>query len=164
MVIKMKYDLTVREVRESDAVLLRELAKKCPPLDLHTPYTYWVVAEYFGKCSFIVEKDGTPIGYIMCVLNRETLLIWQIGIREEYRKQGISAVLIDRVFQWYEANRNGRFDITVSISNENQDSFSAFSNYCARRGYEMKPDSEIVLTDPDDPDFHEREILYRITK
>lgn len=157
-------NITTREVNEKDYALLRELAKKCPPLDLHTPYTYWVIAKYFGKCSFIIYNGNTPIGYIMCIVSGNTLLIWQIGILEEYRKQKMSSLLIDRVFKWYEMNLVNQFDINVSISRDNIDSFSAFNQYCFHNGYEMSPCSEVRLTDADNLDCIECETLYQITK
>ena len=39
--------LNVREIRESDNAIMRELALKNDPLDKHTPYTYWVMARFY---------------------------------------------------------------------------------------------------------------------
>ena len=81
----MKQELMIRQVQPEDATLLRELARRCPPLDVHTHYTYWVIARYFGKNSFIAEQEGRGAAYITSVENNDTLLIWQIGITEALR-------------------------------------------------------------------------------
>src|SRR5690606_20196666 len=50
--------LRIRPTGPDDATLLRSLARRCPPLDLHTPYTYWVQATYFGDTCFVAELGG----------------------------------------------------------------------------------------------------------
>ena len=98
--------ITLRNAAGSDAGLLRHMARSCPPLDLHTSYTYWVAAEYFGSGSYILEDDGICAGYIMTVQTPETIFVWQIGILPEYRGRGLSRRLIDRVLD--DAAASGR--------------------------------------------------------
>lgn len=41
--------MKIRNVTERDTETLMNLAKNNPPLDVHTPYTYWVIAKYFSR-------------------------------------------------------------------------------------------------------------------
>ena len=155
----MDKSLKVRNVREQDAALLRRMAAACPPLDLHTPYTYWVNAKYFGEYSFLVCEGEKIIGYIMCIKNDKQLLIWQIGILKEYRKKNISKILIENVLK--KAAENA-LSVNVSIAAENRDSYGAFKSYCDSSSYIMNAVGEVKLTIDEDPDFIEQEVLYEI--
>ena len=91
-------NIFLKKVDENDFSIMKHLALKCPPLDVHTSYTYWVVSKLFGEYCFLAKDGEKPIGYIMCVRNDSVLLIWQIGILKEYRTKGISRLLIEGVF------------------------------------------------------------------
>ena len=161
----MENNFIVREVKEEDAPILRHLAKNCPPLDLHTQYTYWVVASAYGDYSFLAyEKGGdSPIGYVMCVKTQDSVFFWQIGVLEDYRGKGLSRILIDAVFKKAEKNKD-RPTLGVTIAKDNQNSYFAFHNYCRDHGYSFIPDRTISVTDADDPLFLEEEIYYRMEK
>ncbi len=151
--------ITLRNAAGSDAGLLRHMARSCPPLDLHTSYTYWVAAEYFGSGSYILEDDGICAGYIMTVQTPETIFVWQIGILPEYRGRGLSRRLIDRVLD--DAAASGR-GVEVTIAKNNAASFAAFTSAAGARGLVLEPKDTVELKDPDDPAFYENEIRYGI--
>lgn len=145
---------------EQDAVLLHSLARKCPPLELHTPYTYWVLAALFGGGCFIAELDSNPVGFITSVVARDRQLIWQIGVLPNYRRYGLSQLLIDAVVQ--SARVDDRKGIEFSIAPENVASFSAFKTYADRNGLVINEIGALRLTDPLNPDFHEFESVYML--
>lgn len=145
-----------RNIQPEDAVLLRHLAESCPPLDVHTHYTYWVVANYFGMCGFIAEDNGMPIGYIMAVETKNCVFVWQIGIIESYRGKDISRDLIKRV---HEVAKTKELPLEVSIADENIPSRSAFSNYCKHNKCQME---RIGMVELSDDSFDEKEVFYKI--
>ncbi len=49
--------------------------------------------------SFIALDNERTIGYITCVNGETGILIWQIGILQEYRGKGLSGRLIAKVFE-----------------------------------------------------------------
>lgn len=155
----MKQELMIRQVQPEDAALLRELARRCPPLDVHTHYTYWVIARYFGKNSFIAEQDGRGAAYITSVENNDTLLIWQIGITEALRGRGLSFELIDRVVT---AARQAGKSVQVTIDRQNLPSNGAFRSYCRKKGYVLRRVGQLSLRDPLLPSFAEDEEIYEI--
>ncbi len=152
--------ITIKPVNQNDAPLLRHLATLCPPLDVHTPYTYWVMATYFGEYSFIAYDDGKPIGYIMNLKKDNTLFIWQIGIIPDYRKQGISQRLIGKAVR--AALKSGCTSAQVTIAPENIDSYCAFKHYCLNNKFSFENISTAHITDLDDENFVENEKVYEI--
>ncbi len=149
----------VRNITEKDVLLIRNIAKQCYPLDVHTHYTYWVVTKYYNDCSYIIESNGTPIGYIMAVDTPTILFIWQIGILKEYRGKHLSERLISMVVR--HAKKLNK-DIEVSIAPDNKASYFSFKNYCEKYEIEFEEIGEVNIHDPHESDFHEYEILYRI--
>ena len=141
-----------------DAILLHSLARECPPLGLHTPYTYWVQAAFFGGECFIAELDHNPTGFITSVTTRDRQLIWQIGVLPDHRRHGYSQLLIDAVVQ--SAIAQGREGIEFSINPENVASFSAFKAYADRNGLVIHEIGTLHLTDPLNPNFREFESVY----
>lgn len=154
-------EITMRTVTGADAALLRCLAARCRPLDVHTPYTYWVVCHFFGDGCFLLEHEGAPVGYIMTVKTDECLFVWQIGLMEQFRGKGLSQQLIQAAAE-YAGQR--KLDLQVSIAAENAASYASFSSYCREHGLAMEPCGEIALTDLMDPDFKENEIHYKLTR
>ena len=148
---------TLRNITEADAPVLRYLAKRCYPLDVHTQYIYWVVAKYYGEGGFILEKDGEPVGYLMTVDARKALFVWQIGILPAHRGKGLSQMLIHETAEY--AKSMGK-NLEVTIAEENLASFSAFQRYCERHGMLMEKAELVEVRDLDDPDFQEKEVRY----
>lgn len=155
-------NITIRPVTEKDAPLLRNLASKCPPLDVHTPYTYWLLANFFGKYSFIISEDGAAFGYITCITCDNTLFIWQIGILEEYRKKNYSQMLIKAAFD--EGIKMGIRTAAVSIAKENKASYKSFESFCKNNGYIIEPYKTIRISDMKNMFYSDEEILYTIRK
>ena len=151
--------LTVRSAAAGDAALLRDLARRCYPLDVHTPYTYWVVGRFFGRGCFLLEHAGEAVGYIMTVDTPECLFVWQIGLLEPWRAQGHSQILIGAAAEY--AAQLGK-EIQLSIAPENKASYGAFAAYCRDHGMTLEPCGEISLTDLNDKDFWEYEVHYRM--
>jgi L-2,4-diaminobutyric acid acetyltransferase len=157
-VSRLMSGISLRQVAPGDATLLHSLARACPPLDLHTPYTYWVQATYFGEISFLASEDSSPVGFITSILSGERQLIWQIGILETHRGRRLSQLLIDEVIKGALARAQKR--IEVSIAPDNLASLLAFEAYANRNSLNMHKIGEISLSDPLDPGFREFEHLY----
>ncbi len=151
--------IIIRKVEEEDASTLRYLASICPPLDVHTHYTFWVLCRFFSDSCFIASEDGENIGYITAVDTKEGLFIWQIGILKEKRGNGLAYRLIEKVFDI--AKKKGS-RILVTIAEDNKRSFNTFKNYCERNSAVMKPIDELRINDIDDFDFLEKETVYSI--
>jgi diaminobutyrate acetyltransferase len=149
----------IRNVTENDSELLRCLASKCAPLDLHTPYTYWVAAGYFGKSSFILEHDGEPIGFIMAIETSDVVFIWQIGLLSKHRGKALSNELFSKCFEYAQ---NAGKNIEATIAKENKPSYNALRRACENHHFTLEKHEEIVIHDIADNSFEEKETRYRI--
>jgi len=150
----------VRPLASGESSLIRKLAALCPPLDLHTPYTYWVITEYFGDSCFILECDVEPVGFITAVGRGEDLLLWQVGILPEHRGQGHSLLLYDAVSAW--ARENGVRKVQVTIADDNQASRSSMESFCRSHHVESVAVGLAEISDLIDPLFSEVETRYEI--
>lgn len=151
--------MIIRNVTEADSMVLWELASKCRPLDLHTPYTYWVLCHYFSKQCFILEEEASPIGFISSVTTKDCVFVWQIGILEEYRKRKLSRLLLQAVFSF--AKGEG-MKLQTSISQENNASKAAFNGFCHSNNLSLYQIGELNLK-TNDGTFSESETLYEIS-
>ena len=150
----------VRNVLESDNALLRKLAHDCPPLDLHTQYTYWVQSKFFADTCFILMHEEEPVGFITAIYNETNIFIWQIGILSAHQGNGLSAMLIDNVFK---AALQKRFcSLSLSIAEDNIPSYKSFESYCNNNGFDLNRVEVLEIKDELDPDFLEAEILYTV--
>ena len=150
---------TLRKIKAQDHPILRQLAEKCPPLDIHTQYTYWVNAMYYGECCFLLLSDDEPIGYIMSLDTPDAVFIWQIGIIEEYRGRKLSKKLIQACADY--AEKVGK-NLQVTIAEDNKASYGAFNSFCKKTGMKFEKIDEINVIDLNDESFHEDEIRYMI--
>lgn len=149
----------IRNVNECDYSTLRYLAENNYPLDIHTHYTYYVLTHMFDGSCFLLFEDQEPIGYITSVYNEECLFIWQIGILEQYRGNGYSQMLIDEVVK---VARNKELSMLVTIAEDNQASYAAFSKYCTDHRIKFYRTGEVKLRDLNDPLFNEDENVYHL--
>lgn len=154
-------EIIVKNVEEKDASLIKHLALSCPPLDVHTPYTYWVLCRYFNKSCFVMYDGEAPIGYITAIDIDEGVFIWQIGVIESYRGRGYASLLIDKVYE-YAGLKN--LDMFVTIDKENKKSYNSFNGFCKKHNLKFEEIGSLSIDDFDDPLFNESEIIYKMSK
>lgn len=142
-----------------DYLTFRETSKKCDYLGVHTPYSYWVVCNFFGDSCFMIKDQENIIGTIMTVRNKDTLFVWQIGVMEEYRRKGYSQILYDAVLNF--ARQNGQTKIAMSVDLENQASFRSINRFCKRNNLLSKQVGSVDIVLPEE-DYDESELLFEI--
>lgn len=149
--------ITIRPVTEADAVLLRQLAVRCPPLDVHTHYTYWVLCHLAQNGCFIAEDDGQPVGFTTSLRDGDAFFLWQIGILPSHRGAGLASRLISAVSD--HARRQHVTNLEFSIDPANVPSLTAFTAFAAHNGSSL---TGIGRVDLHDEGLDEVEDLYRI--
>lgn len=127
-------ELFVRELAAEDSELLLRLARACPPLDVHTPYTYWVVSHLFARTSFVLVDgiSGRTAGFLTGIPAGDgaTLFCWQVGVLPEYRGWGGSGLLFGAAAQ--RARELGLSRMETTISPENAVSRAALGGFVLR--------------------------------
>ncbi|HEY4151922.1 MAG TPA: GNAT family N-acetyltransferase [Pseudolysinimonas sp.] len=149
--------VAIRPVSEADAVLLRRLAVLCPPLDVHTHYTYWVLCHVSANGCFVAEDDGVPVGFTTSLRDGDAFFIWQIGILPSHRGEGLSSRLIGAVAG--HAHAQGLANLQFSIDPLNATSLAAFTAFAERNHSGL---TKIGRVDLHDDDLDEVEDIYRI--
>jgi len=81
-----------------DKGLLYDIDLKCFD-DVWAPeyWLYWLNDD--TKVVFLVKDglDGPPVGMAVCVLNQDGLIIEKLCVKEQYRRQGVSQMLLEAV-------------------------------------------------------------------
>ncbi len=146
-----------------DSSVLRNTAIKCGTLDKHTPYTYWVVWNYFGDYCFVAKDNEKVVGFITCVNEGKKALIWQIGVLQEYRKRGISQLLIDALWEKLNDSTEHKPLVEVTIADGNVASKSAFETFCRNKGLHLIQRDYVTVYD-ENGNIEECEALYEIVR
>ncbi|MFA7572199.1 MAG: GNAT family N-acetyltransferase [Lutispora sp.] len=131
--------MRIRPMKTSDIGTIRELIDICKPLDLHTPFTYWILSEYFNNTCLILEDEGAIVGYtggLKSSSKEGVFYLWQIGLLPDYRGQGYFGLLLNRVIE--EAKKTGCHYLEFSVLSDNYQSINAFSNYAKKKGLPME--------------------------
>lgn len=151
--------MVIRKAEKNDFVLLRDMAQNCKPLDVHTPYTYWVVCQFFSDGCFIAEEDGVAVGSIMTVKGDDCVFVWQIGVLSEFRGKGISQHLYKAVLDYARDCKVKK--IMLSISPDNDNSNFAFKNFCKKNELNIVQSGVCNIEIPAEQ-FFEKENLYEV--
>ena len=154
--------MIIRNCNEEDVDKIRRFVRECEPLELHTPFTYWTLFNYFSNLCFLIAEDDMVIGFVSGIrssLDQNVVYLWQIGVSKNSRGKNYASVLIDaftKAVRAIECNK-----IQVSISPENKTSYNVFLKYVKEHSYSISKISEIKYHDQLS-DKKEFEILYEI--
>jgi ribosomal protein S18 acetylase RimI-like enzyme len=114
----------------------------------------------FGGACYLAFDGETPIGFATSVVEGNRALLWQVGVLESHRRQGISQLLIDAVVE--SARASGLSTVELSIDPNNANSLGAFGSYARKHGLPFDRIGDVDLTDAHNPGFREFEDLYAI--
>lgn len=112
----------------------------------------------FGNGCFVAVDGGTPIGFITSVKNDSRVLLWQMGLLEDYRGRGLSELLIDTVVQW--ARSENLTTVETSVDPKNTSSLASFKSYSRKHSVLFAKIDTVDLIDLHDTSFCEFEELY----
>lgn len=138
--------ISYRRAVEADAVALGGIARQCPPLDVHTPYTYWVLATFFSETCMVAEADGEPVGMLLSVPFRNSLFLWQYGVLPERRRQGIATRMLSITAM--EAKLAGREQVVATVTPGNSASLEALGSVASRLGFWFEQEGTMEVPDP----------------
>ncbi len=152
--------VTLRPCISSDVEAVVRFVESCPPLDLHSSFTYWVILEYWGEMCFVASDNERMVGYVSAIgsgRDNRTFYIWQIGVSSDFRSVGLAQRLISAVVD--AARRRGYREMQVSIAPDNDLSLRAFQRFALSLGNPLKRCGEVSLEDGGSP---VREDLYAL--
>lgn len=134
---KKEEQLSIRHLQKGDSLLLRDLAEASGgTLDVHTPYTYWVLEEYFSENCFIALLDEEPVGFATSVCQGNRGLLWQVGILPGHTGKGMGKKLLDALFSQFK--KMGIQKVECTISPKNSASQKMLLRYCEKNALAIK--------------------------
>ena len=154
--------MIIRNCTVEDVEGVRKFVDVCKPLELHTPFTYWTLFNYFSNLCFLMIEGEELIGFISGIrssLDKDVVYLWQIGVSKEQRGKNYALLLIGHFIKaviGLDCNK-----IQVSISPENQASYNTFVKYAKEHSYTFAKIGEVKYNDQLS-DKKEYEILYEL--
>ena len=160
--IKNIENFKINNITTNDIAEIRKCVSECNPLDMHTPYTYWVISNFFNECSFKISYNNKIIGFITSIKSfKNVFFIWQMAVLPDYRNMGLVQILIDNVVKVIK--KQNTYSLYVSIDASNIKSKHSFSKYAKNKNYTFVKNGELHLTDLLINDFVEDENIYELS-
>jgi L-2,4-diaminobutyric acid acetyltransferase len=119
--------ILIRHARPEDGQKIWRLIRDIGVLDLNSVYCYLLICQHFRNTCLVAETGGEITGFITAYKvpdDETTLFIWQIGVAESTRNQGLAKRLIVELLQ-SDYCRNIK-QIRATVSPSNSVSFSLF--------------------------------------
>jgi L-2,4-diaminobutyric acid acetyltransferase len=132
----------------------------CPPLTLHTPYTYWVMlSRSAGLCVGAFERENL-VGMALAIPTLERrAFVWQIGVRPQFRGLHVGRHLLERI--WQAAEQAGLDSLETTIGRNNEASAATFSGFARANDLDFRAVADVTSRDPNGS-THDQEIEYRV--
>jgi L-2,4-diaminobutyric acid acetyltransferase len=127
--------MIIRPLKPWDIGALRELIEICKPLDLHTPFTYWILSEYFSNTCFVLEDEEIIVGYTGGMKSSSmegVFYLWQIGLLPDYRGKGHFTMLLDKIIETVRSL--DCHSLEFSVLSDNHQSINAFAKFAKNKG------------------------------
>lgn len=103
-----------------DTADLYELVNNCPPLEPNTCYAYLLMCSHFADTCIVAKDDQGVAGFIIGYrppTHPEALFVWQIGVAERARGQGLGLRMLNQLFARAQADGVRYMESTVTPSN-----------------------------------------------
>jgi L-2,4-diaminobutyric acid acetyltransferase len=145
-----------------DGASIWQLARDLGTLDLNSTYCYLLLGKHFSETCAVAVKNGEIIGFVTGYLvphRADTLFVWQIGITDTMRGQGLAIRLLQELLQ-RDVCRSVRF-LEATIGSTNQASRALFTALAQRLNtdFSERPCFDAPLFPEGN---HEAENLFRI--
>lgn len=154
--------MIVRNCTVNDVESVRKFVDECKPLELHTPFTYWMLFNYFSNLCLLTLEDEKIVGFISGIKSsshEQVVYLWQIGVSKRHRGKKYSSTLLDNFFKSaLDLNCN---KIQVSIGPNNLASYQAFQKYSKKCSYNICEIGKVSYHDKIS-NTTEYELLYEI--
>lgn len=98
----MDEEITYRQPSLEDGAEIWRMVEESGNLDRDSGYAYVMVARNFAATSVVAEVDGQAVGMLTAYplpQDPSRLFVWQVTVRDSYRKQGIASGMLDHLLQ-----------------------------------------------------------------
>jgi L-2,4-diaminobutyric acid acetyltransferase len=112
--------ITLRPPEPGEGKHVHELIKRCPPLDLNSSYSYFLLCSHFRDTCIVAEANGRLVGFLSAYLipdRPDTLFAWQMAVDETARGQGLAGRMLEQLLKQPTCAMVRSVETTVSPSN-----------------------------------------------
>lgn len=154
-------DISIRTTTARDATTAREIVLESGALEPNSAYAYAMLFTELADTCRVAVRCGEVLGFVLALVpptRRDTVFVWQIGVRRSARGRGIGQSLLDAAA----SGPSGPFRyLEATVAPSNGPSRALFGAFAARRGASL---FETTYLEPHHfPDgLHEPEPLLRI--
>jgi len=155
-----KKRISVSTPTKNSGYAIYKLIERCQPLDLNSPYLYFIQSHYFQKTCAVATCSNDVIGFVsgfISPLSHNTLFIWQVAIDQDFRGRGLALKLIQFILQ----QNNAIEFIETTVTESNESSLRLFYKLSKTLNTQIK--KEIFLDQQQHfLNQHDSEYLFRI--
>ncbi len=90
--------IALRRPTLADGKRVYDLVGRCPPLDLNSSYSYFLLCSHFRETCVIAEDNGCLIGFLSAYRipdRADTLFVWQMAVDESARGRGLAGQMLE---------------------------------------------------------------------
>jgi L-2,4-diaminobutyric acid acetyltransferase len=98
-----------------------DLVRRCPPLDLNSSYSYFLLCSHFRDTCVVAEDGDRLVGFLSAYLipdRADTLFAWQMAVDESARGHGLAGKMLDHLLAQPACAEVRSLETTVSPSNQ----------------------------------------------
>lgn len=141
---------------------MHELVQRCPPLDLNSSYSYFLLCSHFAETCVVAEREGATVGFLSAYRlpqAPQTLFVWQVAVDAQARGRQLAGRMLEDLLL-RPACAGVQF-IETTVSPSNHASRRVFERFAATHGAAWH--EEVFLTPAHfGAESHEEEVLFRI--
>lgn len=140
-----------------DAGEMWEIARDTS-LDLNSSYSYLMMAELFSETCLVVEDQGKIVAFVTGFefkKSPDTLFVWQIAVRSEYRKEKLAQRMLSELAVLTQASY-----IQATVEETNLPSMGLFESIAEK--FDTKFRKTDGFEEEHFPDDHQAESMIRV--
>jgi L-2,4-diaminobutyric acid acetyltransferase len=154
--------LEMCEPHVEDGLELERLVKESDPLEENSIYAYLLLCTHFYKTCIVAKQRDQVVGFVSAYIKpeqRNTLFIWQVAVKSNWRKHGLALKLIQQLLK-RRCMRDVKY-IEATVTASNQASKNLFMSIA--KSYDTRCETQVVFSkELFDGNAHEDEYLFRI--
>lgn len=157
-----KKEVCLRRPLKADGLAVHRLVAANPPLDVNSPYSYYLLCEHFAETCVLAEFQGEAVGFLSAYRRPDqpqVMFIWQVVVDPSMRGRGLAREMLLALLSRDTCHEVNTIESTVNPSN--QASRRVFERFAEEHGEGLEEGlflNEAAFGEGD----HESEILLRI--
>ena len=149
--------MLIKELELRQVIDLQTIINEIGNLDKYSSYLYLLLSRYFPGSCLVALENNNIVGFVTSFTTKNTLFIWQIGVRKDYKRLGIASQLLHKLIKGLNNIQNIEF--TISSSNVSSlHLFQKFSTYLNSKMIKIDSFSSNLFAEKS----HEEEDIYSI--